>query len=38
MYQQDHDNSGNIEILAEFVGVSLDEDDIEYAPTTPEIV
>ena len=35
MYQQDHDNGGNIEILAEFVGVSLDEDDIEY---TPEIV
>ena len=38
MYQQDHDNGGNIEILAEFVGALLDDDDIEYAPTTPEIV
>ena len=32
MYQQNHDNDGNIEMLAECVGVALDKDDIEYTP------
>ena len=35
MYQQNHDNDGNIEILAEFVSVALEKDDIKY---TPEIL
>ena len=32
IYQLNHDNAGNIEILAEFVGVALVKDDIEYTP------